>query len=99
MDCPGSCLRDCFFANVRLPLELGTGPGQIDPAHKNKVSDWFKATGYRESGMYFQTCLYRDVWYWRISGMIYVDVDDFRRGAQVLKDLCARVRDGEHIKG
>lgn len=34
MDIPGSCLRDCFFANVRLPLELGTdGPGKVDPAH------------------------------------------------------------------
>ncbi|KAI0379309.1 putative aminotransferase family protein [Hypomontagnella monticulosa] len=98
MDCPGSCIRDCFFANVRLPLDLGTGPGQIDPAHKDKVSDWFKATGYRESGMYFQTCLYRGVWWWRVSGMIYVDVDDFRRGAKVLKDLCARARNGEHVK-
>ncbi|KAI1474570.1 putative aminotransferase family protein [Daldinia eschscholtzii] len=100
MDTPGSCMRDCFFANVRLPLELGTdGPGKVDPAHAGKVCDWFKETGSRESGIYFQTEFYRDVWWWRISGMVYVDVDDFIRGAEVLKALCARVRNGEHVKG
>ncbi|KAI1141983.1 putative aminotransferase family protein [Hypoxylon sp. FL0543] len=100
MDCGSSCLRDCFFANVRLPLEMGTdGPGKVDPAHANKVSDWFKVTGIRESNTYFQTCLYRDVWWWRISGMVYVEVDDFRRGAEVLKGLCERVRNGEHVNG
>ncbi|KAI1800364.1 putative aminotransferase family protein [Daldinia bambusicola] len=100
MDTPGSCMRDCFFANVRLPLELGTdGPGKVDPAHADKVCDWFKETGSRESGMYFQTEFYRNVWWWRISGMVYVDVDDFKRGAEVLKGLCERVRNGEHAKG
>ncbi|KAI0848058.1 putative aminotransferase family protein [Daldinia vernicosa] len=100
MDIPGSCLRDCFFANVRLPLELGTdGPGKVDPAHAGGVCDWFKETGSRESGMYFQTEFYRDIWWWRISGMVYVEVDDYRRGAEVLKALCARVRNGEHVKG
>ncbi|KAI0128109.1 putative aminotransferase family protein [Hypoxylon sp. NC0597] len=99
MDCEGSCLRDCFFANVRLPLELGTdGPGKVDPAHAEVVSDWFKITGIRENNMYFQTCFYRDAWWWRISGMIYVEVEDFRRAAQVLKGLCERVRDGEHVR-
>ncbi|KAI1208363.1 putative aminotransferase family protein [Annulohypoxylon truncatum] len=100
MDCPGSCLRDCAFANVRLPLDIGTdGPGKVDPAHANKVSDWFKKTGYRENGIYFQTVLYRGVWWWRISGMIYVEVEDFRKGAEILKGLCERVRNGEHVKG
>ncbi|KAI0892713.1 putative aminotransferase family protein [Annulohypoxylon nitens] len=99
MDRPGSCLRDCAFANVRLPLELGTdGPGKIDPAYAHKISDWFKQTGYRENGTYFQTVFYRGVWWWRISGMIYVEVEDFRKGAEILKGLCERVRNGEHIK-
>ncbi|KAI1470547.1 putative aminotransferase family protein [Daldinia caldariorum] len=100
MDTPGSCMRDCFFANVRLPLELGTdGSGKVDPAHADKVCDWFKETGSRESGIYFQTEFYRNVWWWRLSGMVYVDVDDFIRGAEVLKGLCERVRNGEHVKG
>ncbi|KAI1775502.1 putative aminotransferase family protein [Hypoxylon cercidicola] len=97
MDTPGSCIRDCYLVNIRLPLELG--PGKVDPAYAHTVSDWFKETGIRESGMYFQTVLYRGLWYWRISGMVYVEVEDFRRGAEVLKGLCERVRRGEHIKG
>ncbi|XXG99475.1 hypothetical protein Hte_005814 [Hypoxylon texense] len=99
MDAPGSRIRDCYFANVRLPLALGLGAGQVDPAHAHAVSDWFKETGVRESGMYFQTVLYRGLWYWRISGMVYVEVEDFRRGAEVLRGLCERVGRGEHVKG
>ncbi|KAI1496974.1 putative aminotransferase family protein [Biscogniauxia marginata] len=122
MDIEGSCMRQCNFANVRLPLELdeantsaatpraaSTTPGEgqgkkdasrkVDPKHAGKVSLWLKVTGVKESGMYFQTCFYRGVWWWRLSGMIYLEVDDFRRGAEVLKALCERVRDGEHVTG
>ncbi|KAI0006253.1 putative aminotransferase family protein [Xylariaceae sp. FL0662B] len=109
MDCPGSSLRDCFFANIRLPLELDTEDnisnsasqprqGKVDPKHADKVSKWFKATGVRESGVYFQTILYRGTWWWRISGMVYVEEADFRKGAEVLKGLCERVRKGEHVE-
>ncbi|KAI1073829.1 putative aminotransferase family protein [Whalleya microplaca] len=107
MDCPGSCLRNCFFANIRLPLKLDTEDtsslaseprqGKVDPKHAAKVSDWFKSTGVRESGIYFQTLLYRASWWWRISGMVYVEEADFRKGAEVMRGLCERVRKGEHV--
>ncbi|KAI0597430.1 putative aminotransferase family protein [Biscogniauxia sp. FL1348] len=112
MDCAGSCLRQCNFANVRLPLELATttnttntttttattGEQQLlDPKHAGKVTPWLKVTGVRESGMYFQTVLYRGAWWWRLSGMVYVEADDFGRGAEVLRALCERVRRGEHV--
>ncbi len=96
MDVAGSCLRDCCFANVRLPLEVGAG--KIEPENAGKVTGWLKATGYRESGMYFQTILYRGAWWWRISGMIYVEVEDFERGAEVLRDLCVRAQKGEFLE-
>ncbi|KAI5926198.1 putative aminotransferase family protein [Camillea tinctor] len=111
MDCEGSCLRQCNFANVRLPLALAddndtssSSPTttantekKLDPQHAAKVTPWLKVAGVKESGMYFQTVLYRGAWWWRLSGMIYVEVDDFRRGAEVLKKLCERIRDGEHV--
>ncbi|KAI1638645.1 hypothetical protein F4809DRAFT_599167 [Biscogniauxia mediterranea] len=106
MDCEGSCLRQCNFANVRLPLELAptTPTGEenkkqklLDPKHAGKVTPWLKAAGVRESGMYFQTVLYRGAWWWRLSGMVYVEAGDFGRGAEVLRALCARARDGEHV--
>ncbi|KAI5862035.1 putative aminotransferase family protein [Durotheca rogersii] len=102
LDCPGSCIRDCFFANVRLPIELGTddadsgsGSGKVSPEHAPRVVRWIKIRGERESGFYFQTWLYRGAWWWRLSGAIYVEVEDFRRGAEVLKALCERIRNGE----
>ncbi len=91
MDSPGSCMRDCNFANVRLPLD--------DPAatpSADAVTAWLKATGVRESGIYFQTIIHRGHWYWRLSGTVYVEEADFRKGAEVLKALCERIRKGEH---
>ncbi|GAP84735.2 putative aminotransferase family protein [Rosellinia necatrix] len=100
MDAPGSCMRECNFANVRLPIEIGEAgaEGQVAPAHAAKVCPWIKATGVAEAGCYFQVCVYRGAFWWRLSGMIYVDVDDFRRGAVALKGLCERVAKGEFLE-
>jgi hercynylcysteine S-oxide lyase len=108
MDCPGSNMRECNFANIRMPLELGSkddfqnsptvsGNGRVNPDHADKVAEWIKYVGCAESGIYFQNFLYRGNWWWRISGMIYLEEDDFRRGAKVLKALCKRVRDGKYL--
>lgn len=93
-------MRECNFANVRLPLEIGSageGEGKIEPAKTAKLIAWLQETGVAESGCYFQTCLYAGALWWRLSGMVYVDVEDFRRGAVVLKGLCERARRGEYL--
>lgn len=90
LDAPGSCARDCNFANVRLPLNVES----IKDAAK--VPGWLKLTAVRESSLYYQAFLYRGHLYWRLSGMIYVEDADFRKGAEILKGLCSRVRKGEH---
>ncbi|KAI0970487.1 aminotransferase family protein-like protein [Xylaria arbuscula] len=148
MDAPNSRMRECFFANVRLPLEIaaklerssddaeidndaeivtdeddsdrerdgvavsrrvgaagrvaGVGEGvgvegKIPLRDAAKLGMWFKETGVRESGFYFQTSLYRDAFWWRLSGMVYVDAEDFRRGAEVLQGLCERASRGEYL--
>ncbi|KAH8652229.1 putative aminotransferase family protein [Xylariales sp. PMI_506] len=109
MDVPGSDMRKCNFANVRMPLDLGTEEefetprpastsGKIDPRRAREVSGWIQRVGCAESGIYFQNFLYRGDWWWRISGMIYLEESDFRTGAEVLNKLCARVRDGEYLQ-
>ncbi|KAI8628317.1 putative aminotransferase family protein [Xylariaceae sp. FL1651] len=102
MDCAGSCARECNFANVRLPLELAddassAGEGKINPKHGAKVGLWFKAMGVKENGTYCQIFVYRSAFWWRISGMIYVEADDFRKGAEMLKGLCERAKKGEYL--
>ncbi|KAI0868383.1 putative aminotransferase family protein [Hypoxylon argillaceum] len=106
LDATGSCARDCNFANVRLPLEIAAGgngrsgedgEGKIDPALVKQVVLWFKTTGVKESGCFFQTCFYAGSFWWRLSGMVYLDVEDFRRGAGILKALCERAQSGEYL--
>lgn len=106
MDCAGSSMRQCSFANVRMPLTMGSEggaddmepkPGVIPRAHGHRVSNWIKIRGCEESGIYFQTFPYYGSWWWRLSGMVYVEAEDFRRGAEVLKRLCERVERGEYL--
>ncbi|KAI3316677.1 putative aminotransferase family protein [Xylariaceae sp. AK1471] len=108
MEIAGSCMLDCNFVNVRLPLELtnatdndndesGVREARIDPKHAKEVVLWFKTTGVQESGCYFQTCVYRSKFWWRLSGTIYLDVEDFTKGAEVLKGLCERAGRGEYL--
>ncbi|KAI0130025.1 putative aminotransferase family protein [Xylariales sp. AK1849] len=109
MDCSGSSMRWCNFANLRMPLELGTqedfkdsevasAKGKINPKHAREVSGWIQRVGCAENGIYFQNFLYRGNWWWRISGMIYLEEADFRKGAEVLNRLCERVRNGEYLQ-
>ncbi|KAK8137060.1 hypothetical protein PG984_005000 [Apiospora sp. TS-2023a] len=109
MDCPGSSMRQCNFANIRLPLVMKGGVGDNDDGasgsmasiipreHGHLVADWIKARGVEESGIYFQTFPYYGKWLWRLSGMVYVEEADFRKGAEVLKALCERVTRGEYL--
>ncbi|KAI1740907.1 putative aminotransferase family protein [Xylaria scruposa] len=93
MDVAGSCMRECNFANVRLPLAISDSgeEGTISSLDAKRAIMWFKETGVRESGTYFQTCLYRGALWWRLSATVYVEVEDFKKGARVLSELCERV--------
>ncbi|KAK7993952.1 ribose-phosphate diphosphokinase [Apiospora arundinis] len=72
-------------------------PEAIPREHGHLVADWIKARGVEESGIYFQTFPYYGKWLWRLSGMIYVEEADFRRGAEILKALCERAQRGEYL--
>ncbi|KAJ1333070.1 hercynylcysteine S-oxide lyase [Microdochium nivale] len=91
LDHPGSCMRRCNFANVRLPLDYAVVRA------RHKVVLWIKRTAVAESGVYFQTVEFQGAFWWRISGMVYLEEDDYRIGAEVLKKLCARIAEGEHM--
>ncbi|KAI1358142.1 aminotransferase family protein-like protein [Xylaria arbuscula] len=105
MDSPNSRIRECYFANVRLPLEMvddddsaGRETKKIPLSHGARVIQWFREVGVRESGCYTQLYVYYGVMWWRISGMIYVDEDDFRKAAEMLKGLCERAAKGEYLE-
>ncbi|KAI0520753.1 aminotransferase family protein-like protein [Xylaria bambusicola] len=105
MDSPDSRIRECNFANVRLPLdmaaegeEINGENGKIPLSHAARVIQWFRETGVRESGCYTQLYVYYGAMWWRMSGMIYVDEEDFRKAAGMLKRLCERAARGEYLE-
>ena len=92
-------LTQCAFANVKLPLKIGDGEGEVKQQDSAALVEWLKCRGMEESDTYLQTVLYRGNWWWRISGQIYLEVEDIAWGAEVMKKLCEGVRKGEHLKG
>lgn len=108
-------MRQCNFTNVRMPLAMRKDNEDkasqsssvkdsdehkaIPREHGHLVSDWIKLRGVEESGIYFQTFPYYSKWLWRLSGMIYIEEADFRKGAEILKALCERAQRGEYLPG
>jgi hypothetical protein len=91
-------MRGCHFANVRLPLELGDGPGQVKASEAPEiVSDWIKMKSGKEHGTYLQTLLYHGSWWWRISGQVYLEEQDLIKAAHILLELCEGIKRGDHV--
>ena len=87
-------LRNCAFANVRLPLEYGGDPGQV--TQREKVSQFIMGES-AAAGTFLAVTFYRGAHYWRISGQCYLDMADIEWGAGFMKRLCERVKNGEHV--
>ena len=92
-------LRNCAFANVRVPLVT-----------KNVQNA--KPLGYlaqliiaksSANGTLLMIGPYNGNLYWRISAQCYLDLEDIKQGAKILKELCAEVQaeidgEGENVK-
>lgn len=94
-------MSDCSFVNVGVPLEINSSssssPRTVNPLHANRIIQWLKVTGVKENGCFYQMCLYRGKFWWRLSGMIYLEVRDYVHAAEALKGLCERVLEGEYL--
>ena len=92
-------LTKCAFTNVRLPLEIGDGPGQILEKDMYLVAVWMTAIVVRESDIYLPVYFHARKFWIRFSGQIYLELGDFEKGARALKRLCERVKSGEYLQG
>ncbi|KAH8888356.1 aminotransferase family protein [Thozetella sp. PMI_491] len=81
----------CCLSNVRLPIEFGDGaiPVQDGPA----VRQWFIDRYFDEYNTYIQTMwdAPRGQMWVRLSGQVYLTLEDFEWGANVLLELCKRL--------
>ncbi|MCJ1478106.1 hypothetical protein MMC13_006782 [Lambiella insularis] len=98
MDNSTHSMRDCAFANIRLPLRIGEGNGMVREGDKMAVAQWLGVRGTEEWETYFAVVLYRQQWWWRFSAQIFLEVADAEWGARVLKGLCERIRGGEWLE-
>lgn len=91
-------ITKCAFTNVRLPLEVGDGQGQILEKDMYLVAVWMTTVLVRESDIYSPVFFHARRFWTRFSGQIYLDVGDFENGARALKTLCERAKSGEYLQ-
>ena len=91
-------LQKCAFTNVRLPLEVGDEPGQIQEKDMYLVAVWMTAALVREWDIYCPVFFHGKRFWTRLSGQIYLDLSDFEKGANALKTLCMRAKGGEYLQ-
>ena len=91
-------LTECAFTNVRLPLEIGDGQGQILEKDMYRVAVWMTAMLMKESDVYLPVFFHANQFWTRLSGQIYLDLGEFEKGARALKKLCGRAKKGEYVQ-
>lgn len=85
---------------VKLPLQVQqvgmSGPqvGGIPPGQAPRVQAWLCETLSRKHSTFIAVIFYRNEWWTRFSAQIYLDLQDFEWGAQVLKGLCEELANG-----
>lgn len=89
-------LNRCAFTNVRLPLGIGLGDGEVPEQNAQRVVNWMAQQLVEKYDMY-TALYYHGTSFWvRLSGQIYLEIEDFDRGVYALKELCERVQRGEY---
>jgi selenocysteine lyase/cysteine desulfurase len=89
------------FANVFLPLQVAAAgrphsEGSIPIEDVPEVMEFFNRKLVEDYNCFMPVTFYKDAWMARISAEIYLDMDDFVYGAEVLKKLCERIRKLEY---
>jgi len=95
----GTQMHECSFANVRLPLKVKKA-GEVDvmgfeAKDGEKIGLWINKRGVEEFDTYLQIKFHDNGLWVRLSGQIYLEMQDFEWVGCRLKELCQRVEDGE----
>lgn len=86
-------LTKCVFSNVRLPLSFqNDAHGNVDEAIK--IAQWIAKTLVEEYDTFIAIIFYGDAFWVRLSGQVYLTLEDFEWAAETLLALCEGVRSG-----
>ncbi|KAL8686211.1 MAG: hypothetical protein Q9218_007268, partial [Villophora microphyllina] len=91
-------LTKCCMTNVRLPLKLGDGEGEVKKTDAFQAVGWMAKTLVDQHDLFAPPYFHGGFFWVRFSGQIYVEVDDFVKAAKVLKGLCENIQKGEHLQ-
>ena len=91
-------LAKCALTNVRLPLIIGDGPGEIPQKDTITVAIWMTEILAKVHDVYLPAFIHADAFWTRLSGQIYLELEDCIRGARILRDFCERARGGEYLR-
>lgn len=85
---------DIFMKNVRLPLSWETVAGG-DQATADRVGLWIARTILNEYNSFMIVRVHAQNWWLRMSAQIYLTIEDWRKAADIMAEVCERVRKGE----
>ena len=94
---------DCCFSNVRLPLVVSApsrpspAAGEIPAEHVSDALNWILRQLVDIHDTFIALIFFGGTLYARLSAQVYLEPADFEMGATLLRDLCARVRQGEYL--
>ncbi|KAI5456995.1 pyridoxal phosphate-dependent transferase [Mariannaea sp. PMI_226] len=97
-------MRNCGMSNVALPVWVGTkgtkgkeGDAVVPAEEADKAFQWILTTMI-EDYKTFLSLFIHDGRYWvRISAQVYLDLDDYKWAADMLKKVCERVGKKEYL--
>jgi len=92
----GSLGRGTFMVNVRLPLDAKTVP--LDERGAFRVVEYLLKATIDVSGSLLACMWYAGSWWVRFSAQVYLELEDFEWGVDVMKGLCEGIEKGDHLK-
>lgn len=82
--------RQCCFVNVRLPLTLADL--NVDTSVGRGIAKWMQELTPAEYETYIPIKFYAGGFWCRISGQVYLTLEDFKRAAEILLLICRRAK-------
>ena len=96
MDNSTNSLTNCCLVNVRLPITAsptrasGISVSTVDPVYAMTAVNWMQKRLLEDQKAFIAMYFFRNQWWARFSGQIYLDLSDFEWAGQKLKELCVR---------
>ncbi|KAL2070800.1 hypothetical protein VTL71DRAFT_13826 [Oculimacula yallundae] len=88
-------LTNCCLVNILLPIavddEVVEGMATIKPEQVAKTKEWLQETLIDEYKTFVAIWLFQGRFWARLSGQVYLDMEDFEWAGKTLKTLCERV--------